>query len=244
MRLLVGLLGLVLIGIGGSASARVPLKAYSGADAGHLVVGVGLEAVPSTTATLRFRRLGDQDGDILFAGPALLPRAGESGNEWEPQTAVVIRRAGLEAAFGVHNIAVLVVDLPPGRYEIYQVDLHGITYPMIYRQSFAGRPLPFEIRAGRSTYLGRLSFVGITSRTGLFGLSVFNRWVRVLTDEAEQDLAVAARHNAKLEPIDHAEVLDEIDRLSGADTSDVSGSAEGAAAARKGDEGPATAAQR
>src|SRR6185312_9341216 len=147
---------------------RVPLKDYKGADAGQLILSFADGAYPGPYADISFRRVGSADGDWFMANNGgLFSGASTRYKHFDPKTSDAFAEAALQGDLGVNDMGVYVLSLPPGDYEIYQVQLIADIYPQVFSQTFASQLIPFHITAGRATYLGALSAVPI-QRKGAF----------------------------------------------------------------------------
>jgi hypothetical protein len=208
MKVSAWILGLcALLAVAPPSWARVPLKDYKGADAGQLILSFADGAYPGPYADISFRRVGSPDGDWFMANNGGL----FSGNStrykhFDPQTSGAFTDAALQGDLGANDMGVYVVSLPPGDYEIYQVQLIANIYPQVFSQTFSSQLIPFHIAAGRATYLGALSAVPI-QRRGAFG-PIPEGWALVFNHQAARDLPIAQAHVQSLDPIDQAPARD------------------------------------
>ncbi|HEY1750796.1 MAG TPA: hypothetical protein VGG29_06010 [Caulobacteraceae bacterium] len=220
MRVCVVVLGLLLSALAGGAAAGATLDGYKGPDAGHAIFAMAVANMPSTNLRFHLRRVGDAEadpiqvtGDVKFLGKVLSKSDGMS-DAYDPVTMSRLDRAGLHVAFGQNYLKVLVFDLAPGQYQIDDIQANDCPSMYCLTEFFKSPPIRFEVKPGRSTYLGRLSVVGVGRLNWLTHHGyVFYRWVLSLNDQSGQDLPIAAGHVSDLGPVDHAALLGTIDRL-------------------------------
>jgi hypothetical protein len=209
MRVCVVVLGLLLSALAGGTAAGAPLDGYKGPDAGHAILGMAVANEPVTNARFHLRRVGESQadpilvsGDLKFLGKVVSKSDGMA-ESYDPVTMSHLDRAGLQVASGKNYLKILVFDLAPGQYQIDDIEANDCPSMYCLTEFFKSRPIRFEIKPGRSTYLGRLSIVGIGRLNWLthHGL-VFYRWVLLLNDQAALDIPIAAQHQPDLGPVD------------------------------------------
>ena len=205
MRVRAWILGLcAVLTVAPAAWGRVPLKDYKGADAGQLILSFADGAYPGPYAEISFRRVGGVDGDWFMANNSgIFSRNFTRYRHFDPKTSKAFTDAALQGDLGVNDMSVYVVSLPPGDYEIYEIQLIANIYPQISSQTFASQVIAFHISAGRATYLGALSAVPI-ERKGTFG-PIEEGWALAFNNQADRDLPIAQAHFPGLDPIDQSQ---------------------------------------
>jgi hypothetical protein len=163
---------------------------YAGQDGGTLVVGLGVQKMFGENFELQFRRV-DQSSDGSLAWNA-------SGFGRGPVAS---------APPDFHDAAgtgwVLVRDLPPGEYELYNaaVRYYGQIWTDHYIVQSSGFHLKndfsvrFTIAPHRATYIGR--YVG-WSQASYHQDQMTGGFLMVVTDHAEEDIATARRAHAQI----------------------------------------------
>jgi hypothetical protein len=156
---------------------------YTGADAGTLVVSIGL--APGTTYqsfAIYLRRMDGDDDQRVWWG---------ADNPFDTRKA--------EYTSGGTGI-VEVRKLPPGDYEIYNFlidQLEGLTAEnWRSREDFS---LPFHITSGTTTYIGNFALAGLTGKN-LFGRAVPAGGEWIVTNQSARDLAIARAKDPALPP--------------------------------------------
>jgi hypothetical protein len=193
-----------VLAVAPAAGARVPLKDYKGSDAGQLILSFADGAYPGPYANISFRRVGALDGDWFTAhNGSMLSNNNTRSKHFDPKTSAAFTQAGLQGDLGANDMGVYVVSLPPGDYEIYEVQLLASLYPANFSQAFSEKAIPFHIGAGRATYLGALSAVPI-QRKGTFG-PIPEGWALAFNNQADRDLPIARAHFGDLDPVDQAQ---------------------------------------
>jgi hypothetical protein len=187
-----------------AAWASVPLKDYKGPDAGQLILSFADGAYPGPYANISFRRVGARDGDWFTAhNGSLFSNNSTRSKHFDSKTITAFTQAGLQGDVGANDMDVYVVSLPPGDFEIYEVELLANLYPQTFSQTFAEKVIPFHISAGRATYVGALSAVPI-QRKGTFG-PIPEGWALAFNNQADRDLPIAKAHFRDLGPVDQAQ---------------------------------------
>jgi hypothetical protein len=178
---------------------------YNGPDGGWLVFSIttGTRNPDGTDVIVNFRPVGGGSAHTEESQPQGMfhSNADATAATFDPQTQAIVSGAALSLMNGPTKTDVYAVRLPPGRYEVFYVQVSGAQGTVHYASHFTSHPIGFAINAGRTTYLGSITPAPI-SIPGLFGLPRFVRWVRILTDQSERDLAIAAAHGATLGPVD------------------------------------------
>jgi len=204
-------LSLLAVAFATAASAS-SLKDYKGADAGRLVLGIAAASAPLTNVEIRFRRVSDKTSDGFRVdapapffgafGGKVMDKPDATADAFDPATTSRVQAGGMQIAGGQNYIDVKVLSLPPGQYEIYTVVLNDCPGMYCLTETFGRVRIPFEIKPGRASYVGRLSVVGIEKPLGLMHRLSFWRWVLNLNDQPDQDLPLAAQHAPDLGPVD------------------------------------------
>lgn len=188
-----------------AAPALAAAQDYDGPDGGWLVFSIttGTRNPDGTDVVVNFRPAGGGKAYTEESQPLhmLHHNADATAPAFDPQTQAIVSRAALSLMNGPTKTDVYSVRLPPGRYEVFYVQVSGAQGTVGYASHFTSHPIPFSISTGRTTYLGSITPAPI-SVPGLFGLPRFVKWVRILTDQSERDLPIAAQHGAALGPVD------------------------------------------
>ena len=162
---------LLSVGLIGAASAREP-PAYSGPDAGYVVLAVGTSSNHYSNYRLHLRKNGDTTFDQYFE---YIPRdlfVGQSADFSEPdEKGVVISRP-----------------LPPGDYEIYNLEVLR-TVSRDFWKAKDDFSITFTVKTGETTYLG--DFRGMMlGQPRLFGPSGDGAYF-IVSDKSARDLPLA-----------------------------------------------------
>jgi hypothetical protein len=178
-------------------TAPAQAKDYAGPDAGTLVLSISSGAYAEDFVhNLRYRRVGEAKGGWLTFVP------GTFGNtpDFETQGPDEDLRVGLVGlkvtAHSKEKGKVQVRHLAPGQYEIFNIrevynnGLLQIDYNL--KQDIS---IPFEIKAGRVTYLGEFKAIGLAGKN-LFGTTVTAGIKYLVTDQSTRDLPIASQRGA------------------------------------------------
>ena len=198
MRGLIGLAGgLALTILSSTAADAAPpsLDNYKGPDAGWLMFSATTSPV-SARATLYYKRL-DAEGEAntradpwglagAFIGP-LAPKPDIPTSKIPPAGPLPEKMAA--QGFQLFNAIpyrgdIATERLPPGRYEIYWIHLtNDVGY-----QDFKSLAIPFEIKPGKTTYIGDFRTVTVKAKANI-GFKIWQGWYIELSDQSARDLA-------------------------------------------------------
>ena len=199
---------LLSLAIVGPAIGDTPLDGYKNPDAGRLILSVAVDGFIPTDAVIHFRTIGgDEHGSVRSPGGKWLSKADASADQFDLQTQTAIQRLGLEVTYTKNDLSVHVIDLPPGDYEIYEMDVDGNRSGFRWRQKLPIGPLGFHISSSRTTYFGRFSVVAVTRAMGLFHVHDLHHWTWIFTEQAQSDLPIATLHHGDLGPVDATAVI-------------------------------------
>lgn len=162
---------------------------YNGPDGGWLIYSAGAIEVGGPV-TFHFKRVARPDGTRVS----------------DTQRAIHCRCVGFwrgkpsDADYDGREVGkVIARRLPPGRYEVYNYYFSGSGPAATSTTSKKKFAIPFEIRAGETTYIGNFARAN-TYRTTLMktlGTSSFF----VISDKSERDVAIARKRNPHLPPV-------------------------------------------
>ena len=149
---------------------------YTGNDAGYLVVTIAAQTGTLYDDYFLYLRKKDRSakGEIWWGQENPFDRRKLDIEDDKEEGIVDVRR------------------LPPGDYEIFNVQAHiNAGTRQIRWESKSDFSIPFEITAGRATYIGEMMVVGLKGDKGFLGLRSPEGAVFVLTDKSTRDIPIA-----------------------------------------------------
>jgi hypothetical protein len=162
---------LILSSMGMAATARE----YHGADAGTLVISLGIMHGNKGDYRLEYKSAdGSTDSEISYIPTSILEDADDYQNDGDETGQVQIRH------------------LKPGSYAFYTFSAVDALTRFTPREEFA---VPFKIEPGATTYVG--DFAGVMPFIGNQPLGAYF----VLSDKHDRDLAIARRKEPGLMPV-------------------------------------------
>ena len=160
---------LLLLGAGSGA------QAYRGADAGTLVISLGIMHGNKGDYRLEFRKDdGTENFEISYIPTSILEAADDYKNDNDETGQVQIRR------------------LKPGNYSFYTFSAVDALVELKPHREFS---VPFTIEPGKTTYIGDFAAVM------MFDSTVPRAAYFVVSDKHERDLAIARKKEAALMPV-------------------------------------------
>jgi hypothetical protein len=170
---------------------------YDGPDSGWVVFSITTSTgnPGGTDVIANFRAVGSSGlGYSEESKPLGMFGSGAdlTAGSFDSETRALVSATSRALMNGPTKTDVFAVRLPPGRYEIYYLQVSGGQGTDSLTSHFTSHPIAFPINPGRTTYIGAITLAPI-GVPGLFGLPRFIAWERVLIDQADRDLAIAAK---------------------------------------------------
>jgi hypothetical protein len=135
------------------------------------------------------------------------PPAGDQ--KWRPKLSLLLP-GGAERDMEEHKAeggVVLAKCLEPGHYELDKLIEDGggvvVGYAYYARKFETHAALTFDIRAGRSTYLGNFKVVGLQEKN-VFGVAIPAGARYIVQDKSERDLVIARQKDPNIVDVDVA----------------------------------------
>ncbi len=167
--------------------------------AGQLVMSLSArDMAQQYWLALKFCRIGEKMQGRLefnFHGGLLLPPKGDFASASDSKSGLMSLFQRLdEISYGDKGV-VLVKDLPPGKYEIFDVDnFYNTGY--VQKNFWLKSPvsIPFEIKPGAATYIGEFKAFPVFGNN-VFGLPIPAGVRFVVSDQSARDLPIARQKN-------------------------------------------------
>jgi hypothetical protein len=208
MKVRAAVLALLLVALGSPASALTPPD-YTGADGGWVVFSLTIGGLwLPTDVTVMFHRLDARRRWIVGWLPSGVLGHNDLTGPIDRATSLAVPDAPPSVRSIQYFTSVYAIRLPPGKYAITFVQVKAYEAPITYSARWDKDEIPFEVTAGRATYVGGLGFVPVVLGKNVFGQMSQSGWRRLLLDEADRDLAIARQKSPGLGPVDRAGYLD------------------------------------
>ena len=186
----------------GTALAAFPavfdLNDYKGADAGRLAFSVSSDR---DTRVMAYFHRADGTGDGVISAVA------QEASFWSkpdfketnrpPRPPPELEAAGREYVMGKPQGRVAWQALPPGRYVIYRV----FAYDSFHAGDFVPIAFSFEVKPGRTTYVGNFRILAIYGESALSRLSA---WDIATSDQSPRDVPILRTKASDLGEVDVA----------------------------------------
>jgi hypothetical protein len=189
-----------------AASGDTVSTADSSMQAGQLVFSVSVQDFPPAKTEIYYRRVGDEKGYTFDVSPGFLQHRDAFLHTFDSRTLSALSQAEMDSKFGSNDEAVYRFTLQPATYEIYQIKITGVVYPMKYQETLDGLHILFRVDPGSTSYIGRMAVVAIGGNAA-YGM----HFVVVFTDQADLDLPVAQQRFGDLGRIESAPIVKLLD---------------------------------
>jgi hypothetical protein len=192
MKLFTRLLAAVILLVSASAAnaeENPQVAGYKGADAGRLALSMALPQ--SFSAQVVIKRLAPLGQAAISDERSWLKPSHDFSGEGPDTLTGPLVQAGYSYHFrNSFKGDVFVETLPPGHYLITDVWSGGQIGSLSYTQPYNDLAIPFDIEAGKTTYLGEFGFWNLAAK-GLLGLKSNGGWLLTIRDQSARDFPIA-----------------------------------------------------